>query len=529
MEEFDLQKMHSWASQHSQEAIMALGDAVKMAIRGKKGALGAAVIRAAATDAEAPHLWTVPRPMRQTLPIFDRRLVADSVYEKNVDNYRRYLTELESANVLHIFGFRDLKSYVVEPFVLSWSPFNRNAVFLYPRSVMALLDRYEEVLELFFRHMGDRPLSRKAIMVRFAEFAYSRIKLLHPSLRDHFCEFDGSDPESYIVCSRKIVESLDPFAGSQYADYNYSLLPGFMKKAGLSGEAQEFSEIIPMSDRLTDKPKVQAATVSNWEVSLSKSGNQAEDLLDEELQVCSNPLHLLKCVERAVKRYQQNPVNAIMFSKYLAEHSAGMEIFAKLEEADRKSEDLIRAWANWFGAIKYKTVQEELEVPGASLLCEFGKSMDAFLTVWDSDLATVRAPEMPDTLLERLRRGYKAQSKRRCIFETCMQYGIPASYAYLCRRDGKDGANYSFDLVFSNFDDHIQDGPVKCRLQAMARTTLTHGGLRGPIRSNEALLEKIDGLMAAAGIGEWPPPDDAPMGNVANDFWLFIASVVPSK
>jgi len=529
MEEFDLQKTYSWISQHSQKPIMALCDAVKMAVRGKKGTLGSAVVRAAATDAEAPHLWTRPRSMRQTLPILDRRMKTDSTYAKNVDNYRRYLTELETANVLHIFGFRDLKCYIVEPFVLSWSPFNRNAAFLYPRSVMALLDCYEDVLRLFWNSMGDRGLTRQDIQNRFAEFACDRIRHLHPSLRDHFCEYEGHDPESYVVCSRKIMDSLDPFAGSQYADFDYGLLPAAIKKAGLSGEAREFSEIIPMSDRLADRARVKVPTASDWERRLVANALAAEDLLDEELRVDSDPLHLLKCVERSVKLYQENPVDAIMFSQYLAEHSAGMEVFAKLEASGRKDRGLIEAWANWFGAVKYKSVQEKLDEPGASLLREFGDSMDGFLYVWDSDLGTVRPPEVPDTLLERLRRGYKAPSKRRCIFETCMQYGIPASYAYLCRRDGKEGANYSFDLVFSNFNDHIQDGPVKCRLQAMARATVTHGGLRGPIMSNEALLEKIDGLMTAAGIDEWPPSDDVPMGNVAGDFWLFIASVVPSK
>lgn len=464
-------------------------------------------------------IWSIPKATRDNLVAIDGSMSSERSYESKKRNLMRNIADLESENVIHEFGIRDMTAYCMEPFALSWKYCNSSTVAIFPASMIRLIDSMESLFMLFMSNSCGRNVTYDLLMERFATFISEKRDRLYPSIQKKVPKLVGDDYEAYIHQARNALLKLDPLAGRQYVKFKMDALPDAVYSAGIGMENSEFASLIPRDSRVNRTMSNGVVNSVSPDVLMGMRMESADGMPNIDLDVVSDPMHLLQLLERDIKREMSISADRRVFTEYRLEAEGAQKVWKILDNVGARNYDTIRRWISWYSRNYYS---EELNI--ASGLGSMSETWNEF-TGKEFDFHPDYEPQ--HSIVEHLGRIFYSSDRRVAISEACMTYGFGIAYSYAKVKFGKDSAAICFRTMAGDMEKMVsyEVAPVRRRLSMMILATVRRYYKIGTINSDvPGFFDRINSLKEKCGISI----DKSEYNNEATVplkvFWEFVDS-----
>ena len=457
-------------------------------------------------------VWTLPRTRRSLMGLLASK--PRVISESGVDRRWKVVVDLERENVLHVLSLGgEIVSLAVEPVIPSWAVFNKAFAALYPASIARLAS---SVLQTSLCPLPpDRQLA--TLVAERAARLYPGSCPNIPSLADFRDDYRG-----YLEVMSRVAKDA-PWAGHENAQWHVELLPESVRALCYGEPECRFVGILPSADKLAPPLGLLKRMAPPPDQDGLKIA-QAESLLDSELDVMGDPIHLLQFVEREARRKLGLGRMVRMYQLHAEGRSSAKAIWTQMAAANIKDAVVLRSWVRWF--VRNFIDRSEMEGKPA-ILGRISGTWSRFSGLRSQGLIFDQVAA-PRTIFGHLAEIFSGHEPMLAIQQAACSYGFPIAYAYMCCENGPAESYRQIGLVFSVLETDILGDIAKSRIRAAATAMLVNGKRMGPLGEDSSLRGRLVSIMRCAGVEFSPTDYHEEPENVAM-FWSSVETILTQQ
>jgi len=298
-----------------------------------------------------------------------------------------------------------------------------------------------------------------------------------------------------------------------------SELPDNVYSAGIGSESDEFAELIPRDSRVAQsshanmRPSVSPQQA--WNIKMSS----ADGVSNMELDIVSNPIHLLQLLERDIKKKYRISAERRVFTDYSIEVDGAKKVWSLLENVGVRNYDTLRRWTSWYAKNEY-----DKDANVACGLCDMSSSWNKF-TEGSSDFVPDYLPQ--HDIVEHLDKMFFCCDRHQAVQEASLTYGFCIAYSYARVKYGLESVKMSFASLAGEMEtlSSYNISVLRRRLQRMIAASLAHFYKPGTMSEEvPSFVSRMKALNEKAGIvvdtADYRPEETASQKN----FWTFVES-----
>jgi len=421
------------------------------------GALAPKLIRESLSRGAARGriVWCGPFTRVGILSEYDKGFATSSSGE--LRNWRRYFGKLHKNNMIYGCGTSQSMIFAVEPNVLSWSVFSKNAM-VYPETLLSILRSREEMFCLIKEGLAKSATPIDTIFKEVTIMISDLAQKLDPSIMAPV--WDGElDSESYCRQLYRTLSLSPPLRGfrDEFIDVD-AIGTEIMAKIKSPVRSTEFDELKPENEDVVPVNKVPKRSGVN--PAYSREMKRLDDVPTDALDlVAGGPLHLLQAFQRFVFPEIGMPSPTYRaFQNYGQEEMYADNIVGTLLAVGKLNREVILSWINWYAV--YMADESIVKSSTCALKLLFG-TWKEFCAMsegasWSNIVAGDDFPS-DGPIYSRMSEFRNKSTIDRWFEECSMRFGYIMPYAFLVTVEGRDLSQAIVRDYFNNGEKCIED------------------------------------------------------------------------
>jgi hypothetical protein len=460
--------------------------------------------------------WTIPRSTRDNLSILNGVFRSEKSYLKGRANYSRYIGDMKDQGMIHCFGGRDIGCFYIERCIFLWKCYNPSNTLLLPGPIVDFIDSGEFLVASMLTDGIERgrSVNRKELEKAFAERVYGMTRKLPIDFRKDLPEPMKGMALEYVRCVRDELAKVSSLKGVNRMKLLVEKIPRAIWRLGFDS-GSNLVEVVPRNSNIVRGSVRKSFT--REDVIFKRAGSPGV-LLDSELDICNDTVHLIEYLVRIVKRSTGTKFDTCIAADGVTELASAQHIMEMLVRDNMMTPQAVASWVEWFSH------REDAIVPNKPLMKRFKSTWSEFKKLKHMPLPDNSFMNSQSYILDHIERLMDIEGLVRGSTFSMMIYGPMITHAYVLIELGKKDASEMIRAVIGSYDSLPADRK-ETRSRGIAKAMAEYGTYAGSM-ADASVVAMVNSLLnsvgADIGIVERGISPKAPVG--VCEFWNIMES-----